>query len=400
MAGRISSRAGPSVIQDSRAEAKSAHSSSRDSLGNSGGTRPSLRTSKTEHGEKGGSKDHLARLEAIIRNGNALDRNRALLAYIDQMAPQDFEAAISRFKELGMTDTRNGELALLLTAWAQADPVTAMAYAKKDPDDEFSRDTILTSWATNDPESAIRWAKTNFTGDGANPYLPGIISALSGSDTARATELLTNMPRSVERGRSLDYLLPHLLQLGADATRSWIGALKDDSLRNGAMMRAADQLAATDPAGTAAWLLANPGEARQRRMDDVYGVWASTDQQAALSSFSALPAGEDRSNALRGLVSSAATENPKEAMKLMDQYPNDVTDRVLQNFVWHSMGNDPALAASEIARIADPGQREQTYRRTLEVWMDRDPAAAQAWIKTNPIPESVQNHLNRLAGKK
>ena len=130
-------------------------------------------------------------------------------------------------------------------------------------------------------------------------------------------------------------------------------------------------------------------------MDDVYGVWASKDLGAALSSFTALPAGAERSNALRGVVSSIATQDPKAAVSMMDQYPNDVNDRVVQNVIWHSFGTDPATAAAQIARISDQGERENMYRRTLDSWFDRDPTAAQAWVQANPIPESVQSHLNR-----
>jgi hypothetical protein len=161
------------------------------------------------------------------------------------------------------------------------------------------------------------------------------------------------------------------------------------------MIRTAEKLAATDPAGTASWLLANPGEASQRRMDDVYSAWAKKDQQAALSSLNTLPTGDVRSNALRGVVSSVAVADPKAAVTLMNQYANDVTDRVVQNFVWHSYGTDPALAASQISRIGDEGQRDQMYRRMLDNWIERDPASAQAWIQTNPLPQSVRDRIAR-----
>lgn len=398
-AGRITSNVSSAGAKDSAAETRTSRSSSRDSTGDVAGTRQSSRTAKTDRLDKGSAKDRFARLEGIVRDENPLERNRAFLAFIDQLAPGDFQAAIDRFTSLGMSDNRKGELSLLLTAWAQADPLSAMAYSTKNPGDGFVRDTLLTSWATHDAEAAIRWAKSNFTGDGPNPFLPGIIRGLSESDPARATELLASMPRSEERGKGLEYILPHLLEQGAAATQAWISSLTDDSLRNGAMMRSAAQLAETDPAGTAAWLLANPGEAAQRRIDDVYGVWANRDKQAALSSFNALPAGDDRSNALRGLVSSMATEDPKSALSLIDRNPNDVTDAVVQNLIWHSFGTNPSLAVNEISRIADPGQREQMYRRTLDTWIDRDPATAQAWIQANPLPEAIQNHLNRRAAQ-
>ncbi len=396
MAGRVSSPGSSAGAEGGGpAETRAARSSSRDSGGEEAGAKRTARTVKADRGEKETGKDRLARLEAIVRGENPLERNRALLAFLDQLGPGDFEEAVAHFRSLGITDSRNGEYALLLTAWAQADPVSALTYAKANTNGGFAQDTILTSWAATDPEAAIRWAQTSHTGDGPNPYLPGIIRGIAQADPARATELLASLPRSEERGKGLDFILPHLLEQGSDATRSWISSITDETLRNGAMIRAADKLAQTDPEGTASWLLANPGEASQRRMDDVYSAWASKDQQAALSSISQLPVGEMRSDALRGIVSTVAVGDPNAAISLMDRYPNDVNDQMIQNFVWHSSGNDPAVAASQIARIGDEKERDQMYRRMLGNWIERDPTSAQAWIQSNPIRDAVRERLNR-----
>lgn len=395
MAGRVSSSGNPTTEADGPAETRSTRSSSRDASSPAAETKRVARPTKPENSGKSTTADRLARLESIVRGENPLDRNRALLALIDQLGAGDFEKAVANFRALGITDSRMGEYSLLLTAWAQADPISALTYAKQNTSNSFATETILTSWATRDPEAAILWAQNDYQGEGANPNFPGIIRGLVESDPTRATQLLASMPRSEERGTGLDYILPHLLQQGADATRTWIAALTDDSLRNGAMMRAAEKLAVTDPAGTASWLLANPGEAAQRRMDDVYSAWAKKDQAAALSSFTSLPAGDFRSNALRGLVSNAAIADPKAAVSLMDRYPADVTDRVVQNFIWHSYSTDPATAASQISRIGDEGRRDEMYRRMLDNWIDRDAATAQAWIAANPLPQTVRDRLVR-----
>lgn len=384
MAGRVSSPASSEKSQDGPAETRSTRSAARNSSGNGTETTSSSRSTRPERDAKSAPQDRLARLESLMRGENPLDRNRALLAYIDQLGPGDFEAAVAHFRSLGLTDERMGEYSLLLTAWAQADPLSALAYAKENTRGGFASGTILTSWASTDPEAAIRWAQANHEGEEANPYMPGIIRGIAESDPARATVLLAAMPKSVERGNALDFILPHLLQQGTEATRAWIAAITDDSLRNGAMMRAAEKLAATDPAGTVSWLLANPGEASERRIDDIYSAWSKKDEQAAWNSFNTLPAGEARSNALRGMITSAAAQNPKEAFSLMDRYPNDVNDRLVRNFVWHSFGNDPATAVAAIARIGDQNQRDQMYRRTLDAWQKDDPAAAEAWLRKNP----------------
>ncbi len=397
MAGRVTS-SGPVVgFQDGLDKMRVSRSSST-ATGASAEGGKSSRSSRAERSSAMNSSERLAKLDLIMRGENALDRNRALLAYIDQLGPSDFEGAVAHFRGMGLTDERMGEYGLLLSAWAGADPTAALAYAKANTQDGFATDTILTTWASADPESAIRWAQSNFAGDGANPYLAGIIRAIAASDPARATELLASMPRSEERAKGLDAFMPHLLQQGAAATRAWISGLTDDSLKNGAMMRSAETLAESDPAGTASWLLANPGEAAKRRMDDVYSTWAQKDEPAALSSYAALPAGENRSNALRGLVASMAVENPKAAVSMLDQHPNDVTDKVIQSVIWHSFGSDPSIAASQIARITDEGQRNQMYRRAIGSWLERDPASAQAWMSSNPLPESVQKDLKRQQG--
>ncbi|MGA0846299.1 MAG: hypothetical protein ACO3RV_07125, partial [Luteolibacter sp.] len=220
-----------------------------------------------------------ARMESIVRGENVLDRNRAWLRYIDQLAPEEFEAAVDHFRGLGITGSRMGEYALLLSAWAKQDPLNALAYARANTATRFATDTILTTWATDDPMAAIQWAESNHDGDAANPHMAGIIKGIAPSDPDLASRLLIEMPRSRERGEALDAILPYVLEQGVADARQWIESITDDSLRNGAMMRAAEKFAESDPAGTVDWLIQNPSEATQRRMDDVYRVWMRNQPQ-------------------------------------------------------------------------------------------------------------------------
>ena len=398
LAGRLSFSGASSSTTDATGandKPQPVRSSSRESSSSSENSRKASTTWRSEHGEKATAQSRTTRLESIVRGENSLDRNRALLAFIDQLAPGDFQEAVAHFRSLGITDARMGEYSLLLTAWAETDPTAALAYSMENTTSGFATQTVLSAWANNDTDAAVSWAQANHDGDGPNPYMPGIIRGIAASDPTQATALLSSMPRSVERAQGLDSIMPHLLHKGVEATRAWIAALTDDSLRNGAMLRSAETLANTDPAGTVSWLLANPCEATQQQMDNVYSSWAKQDQQAAMASFSSLPAGENRSNALRGVVASVASKDPIAAVALMNRYPSDVTDPMVQNVVWQSFGSDPATAASQIFRISDERDREQMYRRTLGAWSDRDPSAAQAWMQSNPVPDSVRGEVVR-----
>ena len=210
MAGRISFSGNSNRTSDNPAETKSVRTSSRDSSADSAATskRPS-RANESLNSSKGASTNRASRFVAILSNENPLERNRALLAFIDQLGPGDFKQAVTDLRKLDLSDSREGEYLLLLSAWAEADPLAALVYADQETDDEFASQTILTTWASKDPEAAILWAQSNHEGSDANPYLSGIIRSLAASDPIRATELLATMPKSTERGDALDFFLPH-----------------------------------------------------------------------------------------------------------------------------------------------------------------------------------------------
>ena len=358
----------------------------------------SRRDSSSRQSRKGGERsatmeERLVKMEEIVRGENALDRSRAMLAWIDSLAPSEFEAAVAKFRSLGLTEERMGEYAMLLTAWAEVDPMAALAYTTENTRGGIATGTVLAAWASRDPESAIAWAEANHEGDGANPYMIGIIRSLAATNPARATELLQELPFSGERGEALMAMMPHLLKEGPDSAKAWIASLSDERLRDGATARFAKEMAKTDPAGTASWLLANLGEASTRSVDEVFEQWAQTDKESASASFARLPKGEARTRALRGLVTVESRANPEAAAKLMNSHPADVDDRMVYHFIWNSFDKAPSVAASQIALIRDEGARNRMYERALGSWLQDNQAAAQRWIDSANLPEQVLNSL-------
>ena len=391
MAGRLSSSHAPGDAAEHPAGAGSGRPGIERSRQSDAASRRD--TQRHQRTDRGSSPQALARLSSIMRSEDPLDRNRALFAFIDRLGPADFKDAVDHFRSLGLTESRMGEYALLLSGWTKMDPLAALDFAGSNPDDQFATNTVLASWASRDPDAALRWADASHDGSGPNPYLAGVIRGIAETDPERATEMLSEMPRGPERDRALRGILPQLMAQGPEVARSWIESLADEALRNGAMKQIADDMAALDPAGTAQLLLSNPGDAAQHRLDDVYRQWARIDQQAALESVATLPAGENRSNALRGVVGPMAASDPAAALSVIERYPEDVTDRVMKSFLWYSLESDPGLAVSQIPRIQDEGRRDWWYDRTLGSWLDHDPAAANAWIRQNPLPQPVLDQI-------
>lgn len=346
--------------------------------------------SKAVHGEEA-----IAAMEGIIRTNDPLDRTRAWLDYVNSLDPAEFQSVIASFRALGMTESRMGEYSMLLSAWAKTDPLAALQYAEANTGNRFARNTILSTWAGTDPEGAIAWAKQHHEGEGANPWMIGIIQGLASQDPARASELLKSMPFSEERGEAMAALLPNILQQGPDAARAWAESITDERLRNGAIGRIASSLAEKDPAATADWLARLPGDSGKGSMDDVLTAWTGQNKDAALAYYNAMPAGENRSNALRGIANSIAGQDPAAAAALIDSHAADANDQVYQQFVWHSFGEAPELAAQYIAKIDDTGDRDRMYGRMLDGWLQRDYNAASAWIGANNLSPEVRQRLDR-----
>jgi hypothetical protein len=337
--------------------------------------------------------ERLMKMEQIVRGENALDRSRAMLSWIDSLAPSEFEDAVAHFRSLGLTEERMGEYAMLLTAWAEVNPIAALDYTRENTRGGMATDTVLGAWASRDPEAAIAWAEANHKGEEANPYMTGIIRNLAATNPARATQLLQALPFSSERGEALSTMIPHLLKGGTDAAKSWIAGLSDPRLRDGATARLAIAMGETDPAGTVPWLLANLGEASTRSVDEVFSAYARKDKGAALSAFTQLPQGQARTRALRGLVTVEARENPEAAAKMMNSYPADVDDRMVYHFIWNSFDKAPNVAAGQIALIGNEENRNRMYQRALGSWLRDDQTAAQNWINSANLPESVLSSL-------
>jgi len=378
-------------------------SSFRSGSSESGAASDARRTSATKRTgmEKSSSNssskaDPMARFEELKNIADPLERTRLWLQLVDSLSPEQFEEFVAAYRAEGIPPERMGDYAMLLTAWAKVDPQAALDYASKNTNNPFARQTILAAWAGYDPNSAISWAKANHKGEGANPLMVGVIKGLAFQDPDLASSLLKEMPRSVERGEALDNLLPALLQQkGLAAAREWVNSITDPALKDGAMTRIADRTIQQDPEGTADWLIANPTENSGRRIDDALYAMASKDQAAALAYFNKLPAGEVRSNALRGIINATAIENPQKAVALMDAHSSDVNNRVVEQFVWHSFRQDPQTAVSSISRLSNAEEQERMYSRTLDWWMERDQQAAINWVNSNTLPPKIVERLNR-----
>jgi hypothetical protein len=340
--------------------------------------------------------DVIAEVVELAKLTDPIARAQGMLALVENLEPGEYKDVVAAFRALGMTRERMGEYAILLTAWAKVDPVSALDYAKANTGTSFARETILASWVETQPEAAIVWAKENFDAikndRNANPWLVGIIKGMASQDLSRASQLLEELPYSEGRGEALRSVLNELIAQGPDTAKNWINGLSDEQLRDGAAARLASRLAKDDPAAALSWAGSVSEASLLRASSDIIDGWASDSPELAQAWVDSQP-DAIQAAAGHGLINALA---PSEAATWLTQHEgNPAFDDTIQSFAFNAIKREPELAASWIMKVTDTRKKEGIFHRVLSTWMREDTAGAMNYIENNEVPESVVRRAKR-----
>lgn len=334
------------------------------------------------------------RLAAIARNPDPFERQRALMALIDQLGPGEFAEVADRFRELDHLGDSRGEYSLLLRGWAKLDPLAALAYVGEQGG--RGRGTVLETWASTDALAAERWAMDNHDGEGANPHLASVIRGIAAHDLDHASLLAQTMPSSRERGEAIEAITRALLVQGVDAAKAFPAGILDEHLRGSFVSSIADRLAGRDPVAAAAWLASiDEGAVQNRAARTVGRAMARTDPQEAAAWVAKLSP-EARAEAARGVIpamSSGDIEGTARWVSSLAGTPG--YDRVVEEFVWSCNDRAPEQSAAWIQGVADPGRQRQIYQRMLTEWGRKDRQAMQQWVTANNVPDDIRRQFLR-----
>lgn len=332
---------------------------------------------------------------ALARLEDPISRVQGFLTLAESLSPEEFEGVVADFRALDITNSRFTEYGILLHAWGQADPQGALAYTLENTGTNFARQTVLASWASYDPNAAIAAAHANFEGDGANPLVVGVIRGLAREDLNRATGLMQDLPRSRERGEALESLLPILLADGVESALTWSDGITDESLRGATVANIARHISEEDPQRAAELALSLPDtDSQLRALDDITASWAEQDLDAAIAFTEGLDA-TLQGEAVEGVIRELASNDPVQASEWMESLAADGVnlDGAIGRFVWTTNSKEPELAASWIGQMSSEKESERYYHRFLGHWQSRDADAANAWMESNELPESVKRRF-------
>ena len=309
-------------------------------------------------------------LSGRIQSSNPVIRMQAFAELLANPSQESIEAALEAYKKLPEGPSRFSELRMIAFSWAQVDPEGAMKWTQEQGRMEkyIGSGAVMDSWSRSDPEGAIAWAKENFEGED-NPYFIGIVSGMSETDMAGATELMTTMPYGRSRGRAASLLLERTWTQGEEVAMNWAENLPEGSLQKFAYGEIGKKIAREDLGRAVEWVDGmDESEVKTQVGEDVAERWARENPADAAEWVGRMPEGETRSESMEEVVSQWARKDPTATAEWLNQFPaGELMDEPIQRFVREVVRDDPETALTWAEAIVDEERKERTVSEVKRV---------------------------------
>lgn len=335
-------------------------------------------------------------LKSIMEATSRLDRTQRLLAFLDRLPSDQFAGIYEEFRNSPSAELFGSERSLILQAWAERDPLTALSFLQEKGAEDWERETAVATWASNDPQAAFAWASTAQDEGRVNNWLLGATRGIAATNPELARDFIGQLEGRT-RNQALDAVQPYVMQYGFSYATAWLAGVGDEETRDRASRSMARDLANLDPAKAAVWNTAMTNvQSRRDISETVSDRWASNDLASARTWVESLPE-DTKSEAAEGVARHYARLDPTAAAQWLNTLgDNPDLDGARSVLIEETFRTSPEASLEYVSKISDARSQEDHYRRYLRDWMRRDQNSAQAWIASNSasIPPQVLQRIN------
>jgi hypothetical protein len=276
----------------------------------------------------------------------------------------------------GSSSFRNS--AAVMSGWAEADPINAVAYAAENGSAEGGRNALMLSamqgWANKDIEGAINYA---------------INEVPQSNDQDRGG-------RGGQGGGGMEnFLINRYVSENPQAASQWALSQTDPQVRNDAIGTIARSMAADSPEAAALWAQAiSDPVAQAEALRGTASGWAREDPTVALDWALNIADSSVSSQATRSALSTWAREDPYSASDyVINMEPGVTKDTAAATLTQNLIRQDPEMAMLWAESITDPGLQTQTLAPITDGWMRTNPEEATNWIQSSTLPEATKQAL-------
>lgn len=296
--------------------------------------------------------------DEIYRAPGQTNRIQALMDYYAGLSPEQLEAEAGKLEDLPMSERMVASF-LLFGKWAETDPIAAMAYTSKMGfTGNFVRPTVLQSWASVDPAGAAKYYADNarefammgMMGGGRGPMGGGSgASTIAGEwarqDPAAAMAWASTLTGN-EKGSAMGSVIREVAN--GDPSKAWgMVASMDKDNQSRAYEDIAAKWGSKNFTEAETMISTLPADQQANAMAAAISGLSKSDPKLAAAKAAAMPAGDDRNQAVSTVARNWSRENPKEAANWAltqgdDAAKSDAIGEVMPN--WISQDEKGALA--------------------------------------------------------
>ena len=269
-----------------------------------------------------------ATIQEILKIPNFFLRIKALQDLLDRMEAEDFPAFFADFSSAGGARDFSYMNELVLTAWAQKDPLGALMYLEKNKktkswENRWTRGTVIKAWAAYDPSSAEDWVINSGDDFLKVELVRGILS--SSKDLGNVTRLANTLGNSSWETQSsvLEELAGALRTGDLSESMSWIDQIKNSDLRKRAIESVAYSLGSNNPEAGLAWV--KMMDNKQDQIDAIATFtysWVEEDPTATMAYVRQLPREMQLSIAFK-LTARSSYKAPEESVEWLNSLGSD-----------------------------------------------------------------------------
>lgn len=315
-------------------------------------------------------------------------------AAVGEMATYQPRAAADLALRAGRAADRAGLVDSVARAWAELEPVAAVAWAETLTDPVLRRAALAVSLpqlAAEDPTRALEITLKQGVGR-ENEAIFRVLGESMRDRPGEVLKWLDGLPGKEARGAAFSGFLSKLAESDPAGAAAFAGTLPPGAHRTQALSTVGAALAQSDPGGALAWLKGlGSGQERAAAAQSMIWEFGRSHPEQGLELLGLLPEGADRQQLHATLASAWAEHDLEGAVKwARNAPPGPGRDTALDSIASTWAMADPAAAAEFAASLA-PGSGPENFAATVAAtWAQTDPAAAAAWAKGLESPERVQ----------
>lgn len=301
------------------------------------------------------------------------DQEAVLTSVVFHWAETSLDQAIEFVQSQSDRDMQSKLAGAVARGWSIRDEEAALAWVRQLPEPSVRQKAwqeIKGLWVYYHPEAAADFVLTSFP-----------------AGTMRTEEL--------ERTASLWSWFPARDPFQMSQAEQWANQLPSgpdrDAFVSGLCSSSADYY--PDFVAGLATTMA-PGETQTKIIQELAKSWSHHDPENAATWSTSLPSGQAKSEALKLITGNWAEADPVSAGQWLQALSaEDARSVAVEAYVAKTANRCPDLAAEVVDLIGQEAKRNQQIEYIARRWLQRDPAAAQAWLLTTSLPEERRLQL-------